>query len=148
MTIVGVRDDRTCAYSKHTVKDSADSGADWRKPHWRQPQLTPDAGEASPIPGEKPQSIELNRKSRVRNRTTTRLGLNHFYITAQKSKIEKESEWNRSHSQAKVKLDNILERVSTVPLDGNGGEGGRLEGDYLDDLFAVILSIEIVSNYD
>ena len=137
-----------CAYSKHTVKDSADSGADWRKPHWRQPQLTPDAGEASPIPGEKPQSIELNRKSRVRNRTTTRLGLNHFYITAQNSKIEKESESNRSHTQAKVKLEGILERASTVHLDGNGGEGGRLEGDYLDDLFAVILSIEIVSNYD
>ena len=142
-----------CAYSKHTVKDSADSGADWRKPHWRQPhgrqpQLTPDAEEASPIPGEKPQSIELNRKSRVRNRTTTRLGLNHFYITAQNSKIEKESESNRSHTQAKVKLEGILERASTVPLDGNGGEGGRLEGDYLDDLFAVILSIELVSNYD
>ena len=57
-----------------------------------------------------------------------------------------ESESNRSHTQAKVKLEGILERVSTV--DGNGGEGGRLEGDYLDDLFAVILSIELVSNYD
>ena len=41
-----------------------------------------------------------------------------------------------------------FERVSTVHLDGNGGEGGRLEGDYLDDLFAVIPSIELVSNYD
>ena len=53
----------------------------------------------------------------------------------------------QSHTpQAKVKLEGILERVSTV--DGNGGEGGRLESDYLDDLFAVILSIELVSNYD
>ena len=55
----------------------------------------------------------------------------------------------QSHTpQAKVKLEGILKRVSTVPLDGNGGEGGRQEGDYLDDLFAVILSIELVSNYD
>ena len=59
-----------------------------------------------------------------------------------------ESESNRSHTQAKVKLEGILERASTVHLDGNSGEGGRLEGDYLDDLFAVILSIELVSNYD
>ena len=45
-------------------------------------------------------------------------------------------------------MEGILGRASTVHLDGNSGEGGRLEGDYLDDLFAVILSIELVSNYD